>query len=83
VLKEYFMKISETQAKAILEEGSYKFTLLGLNMLISKLSRVYSSNPSSETLTNCTSEINTFISKYAAVMKHDYSLIIQAGGTTC
>jgi hypothetical protein len=77
------MKISETQAKAILAEGSYKFTLLGFNMLISKLSRVYGSNPSPENLTNCTSEINIFISKYAAVMKHDYSLITQAGGAAC
>jgi len=70
--------VSETQVKKILTGDAYcKFTQLSINMLISRLGKIYKEEPSAATLARCTKEINDFMSKYAAIMKHDYALISQ------
>ena len=72
------MNISEAQVKKILLGDVHcKFGQLSLNMLINRLEKLYKKETSSANLTYCTQELNSFINKYATIMKQDYELISQ------
>jgi hypothetical protein len=71
----YFVDMDLKLQKLIRKEAEYKSTNLGLNLLISRLQRRYSINPSQAELDDCLQEIKAFIEKYASIMKNDIEAI--------
>jgi len=57
--------------KLIKKQASYKSSVLGLNLLISRLQRKYSENPSQEELKKCLQEIKAFFEKFALILERD------------
>ena len=55
----------------IKKEAKYESTNLGLNLLISRLQRKYSVNPTPEELNNCLQEMKAFFEKYSLIMAKD------------
>jgi hypothetical protein len=72
---DYYMELDFKLQKIIKKEAEYKSTNLGLNLLISRLQRRYSLNPSQAELDNCLREIKAFFEKYANIMKKDVDAI--------
>ncbi|MDR1619377.1 MAG: hypothetical protein LBS18_01745 [Clostridiales bacterium] len=68
------MTVTPTQAQKILT-GNSTFSQLGFSMLLTRLKRVYSKDPSHASLQKCTAEINTFLKKYAPIMAPDFAII--------
>ncbi len=66
------MKINSTQAQKLLT-GNQTFSQLGFSMLLTRLKGQYAKDPSS--LSKYTAEINTFLSKFTAIMAADYAII--------
>jgi len=69
------MEVSKTQAQKLLTNRQ-TFVQLGFNLLLTRLSGIYSKDPSDQTLERCTNEINMFLQKYSAIMKQDYETLI-------
>ncbi|MCL1884404.1 MAG: hypothetical protein FWF81_11735 [Defluviitaleaceae bacterium] len=67
------MQVTSQQAERILK-GNQSFSQLGFSMLITRLKRTYTQNPSNSTLLNCTAEINNFLNKFTSIMSADYAL---------
>jgi len=57
--------------KLVKRDVEYKSANLGLNLLISRLQRRYSTNPSQTELDSCVKEIKAFLERYASIMKND------------
>lgn len=68
------MDIPKSQVKKALTTQC-KFTQLGFNMLVTRLSGLYSKDASDAILEHCTHEINSFYSKYQSIMQKDYETI--------
>ena len=68
------MQVTTEQAKKAMN-GNHTFTQLGLSMLMLRLKRIYEQSPTSETLKNCTDEINFFLKKYEKIMVADYEVM--------
>ena len=68
------MTVSPQQTVKLLT-GSFTFKQLGFSMLVTKLKLVYAKDNSSSNLLYCTEEINTFLSKFNAVMSDDFAII--------
>jgi len=66
------MKITPQQTEKLLK-GDYKFSQLGLSMLVTRLKAVYSRNESA--LNDATNEINAFLNKFNSIMENDYTSI--------
>lgn len=57
--------------KLIKKQSKYESTNLGLNLLISRLQRKYSANPSPEELNKCLQEMKAFFEKFASILGKD------------
>lgn len=68
------MKVSKLQTQKVLT-SKCSFTQLSLNMLVTRLTRLYAKNPTDQVLTECAGEINAFLEKYQAIMQKDYDII--------
>ena len=64
------MILSETQVLKLLLNPP-KLTQLGFSMLVTRLSALYAKNSSPDILKQCTSEINSFLSKFDSIMSND------------
>jgi hypothetical protein len=69
------MELDFKLQKLVKKEAEYKSANLGLNLLISRLQRRYSLNPSQAELDTCLHEIKAFLEKYASIMKNDVEAI--------
>lgn len=60
--------------------GKIKYTSanLGMNMLISRLSKKYAATPTAATLAETIEEVKTFFGKYATLAQKEFDLIKQA-----
>lgn len=67
----------EAKLKAMVR-GEVRFTSanLGFNLLISRLSKRYGSNPIPAELNSCMEEVNAFFSKYSMIMEREYEKIL-------
>lgn len=65
------MNLDSKFEKLIKNQVEYKSTSLALNLLISRLQRKYSANPSPTQLNDCLQEMNSFFQKYASIMQKD------------
>lgn len=63
-LDSVFRKLIENQVK-------YQSDNLGLNLLISRLQRKYSTNRTEAELDNCLQEMKAYLSKYNTIMQPD------------
>ncbi len=71
------MTMTEAQVKSVLNYGgSAQISQLGLSLLLTRLKGVYKANPAPPVLARCTSELNTFLSKYGEIMRKDYDWMI-------
>jgi len=68
------MPVTAAQAKKILD-GNYTFSQLGFSMMITHMKGTYAKNPSKAMLLKCTDDINSFLSKYQAIMGNDIDFI--------
>jgi len=57
--------------KLIKKQAKYESTSLGLNLLISRLQRKYSVNPSPEELSKCLQEMKAFFEKFSSILEKD------------
>lgn len=57
--------------KLIKNQVEYRSTSLALNLLISRLQRKYSADPSPAQLNDCLQEMKAFFQKYASIMQKD------------
>lgn len=57
--------------KLITKQAEHRSANLGLNLLISRLQRVYSLNQTTEELDRCMQEMNAFFTKYNTIMQKD------------
>ena len=72
------MVVSDVQVKNVLEgSAERKFTQFGFSLLITRLTWTYKNNSTDSVLQECTKEINSFLSKYAPIMKNDYGVFIK------
>lgn len=69
------MELDLKLQKLVKKEAEYKSGNLGFNLLISRLQRRYSINPSQAELDNCLQEIKAFFEKYVSIMKNDIEAI--------
>jgi len=65
------MELNLAFEKLIKNQVKYESSLLGLNLLISRLQRKYSVNPSPEELNNCLREMKAFFEKFASIVGKD------------
>lgn len=68
------MQVTQQQTEKVLK-GSQSFSQLGFTMLITRLRKLYTQNPTAVTIQKCTAEINTFLNKFESIMDADYALI--------
>ncbi|MDR0379266.1 MAG: hypothetical protein LBI62_04885 [Candidatus Accumulibacter sp.] len=68
------MNATTTQVQKILT-GNSTFSQVGFSMLLTRLKRTYSKDPSPASLQKCADEINAFLQKYAPIMAADYATI--------
>jgi hypothetical protein len=70
------MTITTAQVQKILAHtGKHGFSQLGFNMLISRLTRQYTNDSSETAVSGYADEMNSFVTKFAAVMKRDIEVI--------
>jgi len=67
-------KLSNEQVQKILA-GNQTFSQLGFSMLMTRLRGVYSRDKSEDSLIKCAGEINSFVSKYGAIMEEDFKIM--------
>ena len=68
------MNITPAQTQKLLT-GDLVLTQVSFSMMITRMKRIYEKDSSSETLKNCTDEINTFLQKYGGIMSADVATI--------
>ena len=68
------MQVTSQQTEKLLT-GIQKFQLFAFSMMLTHLKELYTKDPSPTTLEKCTSEINTFLGKYQAIMGADFAVI--------
>ena len=68
------MKITQQQAEKVLK-GNQSFTQYGFSMMVTRLKKKYSENPTPPTLQECANEMNEFLQKYVSIMGPDYETI--------
>jgi len=68
------MKVTPDQAKKVLSSNQ-KYSQLGFSMMLTRLKTRYSNDSSPATLATCTAEINTFLTKFSAIMGPDYAIM--------
>ena len=68
------MTVTAAQTQKILT-GNYKFSQLGLSMMVTRLKSIYTKDASQAVLQNCTNEINAFLQKYSSILSADNSVI--------
>jgi len=68
------MQISSQQTEKLLK-GRQTFKQFGFSMMLTRMRTGYAKDPSSSTITACTTEINTFLTKFAQIMADDYATI--------
>jgi len=66
------MKVTPVQAEKVLTINQ-KYSQLGFSMMLTRLKSRYSGDPSPDNLEFCTSEINTFLTKFTTIMGPDYA----------
>ena len=78
------MKVTSYETEKLLT-GKLAFTQLGFSMLLARLKKLHSQDPSPTTLQKCSEEINTFLDKFKAIMGTDYGTIERSlkMGETC
>lgn len=57
--------------KLIKKQVKYESSVLGLNLLISRLQNKYSADQSTEVLKSCLQEIKAFFDKFSLIMEKD------------
>ncbi len=57
--------------KLIKKQAKYESSVLGLNLLISRLQKKYAANQTPEELKNCLQEMESFLKKYNSIVKKD------------
>lgn len=65
------MELDLKLEKLIKKQAKYESANLGLNLLISRLQRRYSTNQSPEELDKCLQEMKAFFEKFAAILGKD------------
>lgn len=65
------MNLDSKFEKIIRGQEKYQSTMLGLNLLITRLQRKYSTNPTSEELNSCLQEMRCFFEKYSSIVVKD------------
>ncbi|HHW30814.1 MAG TPA: hypothetical protein GXX20_03940 [Clostridiaceae bacterium] len=65
------MELDQKFEKLIKKQAKYQSANLGLNLLISRLQRKYSINPSTEELNNCLQEMKAFFEKFSSILGKD------------
>ncbi|MFY9426461.1 MAG: hypothetical protein WBI74_12590 [Caldicoprobacterales bacterium] len=65
------MDLDSKFEKLIKNQIKYKSSSLALNLLISRLQRKYSANPSPAQLNDCLQEMKAFFEKYISIMQKD------------
>jgi len=55
----------------IKSQAKYESPNLGLNLLITRLQRKYSNNPTPAELSNCVQEMKAFFERYASIVGKD------------
>ena len=68
------MNVTLKQVEKILN-GDQVFSQLGFSMMVARLKRTYSNDPSPATLQSCANEVNTFLGKFKNAMGNDYMTI--------
>ena len=68
------MKVTVDQTEKLLR-GSQPFSQLGFNMMLTRLRKQYSRDPSQSVVQNSMGEINQFLEKFVAIMGADYAII--------
>jgi len=68
------MQITHQQTEKLLK-GKQSFSQFGFSMMLTRMRAGYEKNPSSNTIITCTTEINTFLTKYKNIMAKDFALI--------
>ncbi|MEI6100657.1 MAG: hypothetical protein WCP73_02355 [Eubacteriales bacterium] len=68
------MEVNKIQVKKILTTPC-TFSQLGFNLLITRLTGMYSKNNTDQMLQQCMDEINLFLKKYQIIMQKDYDLL--------
>jgi len=65
------MNLDQAFEKLIKQQVKYESSVLGLNLLISRLQKKYSANTSPEELKTCLQEMKTFFEKFAPILQKD------------
>jgi len=68
------MQISLQQTEKLLK-GKQTFGQFGFSMMLTRMRNGYAKDPSSNTITAYTTEINTFLTKFSQIMADDYAII--------
>lgn len=69
----------ENKIKAMISgKVTYTSQNLGFNLLMSRLSKKYKSDPSPQVLTACMAEVKEFFEKYSVLMQREYDAITHA-----
>lgn len=70
------MKLTDAQVQKVLSHGgSIQTSQLGMNLMLTRLKGMYAKQPTPATVSQCASEINGFLQKFAAVMQKDYEAL--------
>jgi hypothetical protein len=72
------MKLDDSQTKKLLEfTGQPQLNQLSLKMALTRLKGLYKLNPTPDTISKCTSDLNALLEKFSMIMKSDYEWIIK------
>jgi len=70
------VQLSVSQVQTLLcDNENHQFSQLGLSLLVTRLKREFSKEPSDTLLQRSTQEINGFLKKYEKVLGKDHSLL--------
>ena len=68
------MQITSQQTEKVLK-GKQTFSQFGFSMMVTRMRTLYDKDPSQNTITSCTAEINTFLTKFTRIMADDFAII--------
>ena len=68
------MNITTQQMEKLLT-GHYIFKQWAFSMLVTQLKNNYATEPTQSNLEHCTTEMNTFLDKYRAILAQDFAKI--------
>ena len=68
------MNVTVQQMEKLLQ-GQYTFKMWAFSMLLTQLKNKYAIEPTQTNLENCTNELNSFLSKYRAILAQDFAAI--------